>query len=186
MKNKEKRYLPSSGLAFAEETIMSRLSKLAEEGWLLDSFAPLGFWLKRGEPQRLIYSLDMRDVTEDERRDYYDTFWSGGWTPVCSTGNIHIFAAAAGTPPIYSDRETHREKYIPMTRWVGWVALVSILLFGGVLTSELILMSGAEPLLNKDSWAFKVGLGLQGLTLMIGVPCLMMYVAYRWRLWKNR
>lgn len=82
--NKTTRYLPSWGLAFAESYEMGKLSSLSEEGWLLDSFAFLGYKLCKGKGEKLIYSLDYQVLLFEEQEEYFKIFEVGGWTHVCS------------------------------------------------------------------------------------------------------
>ncbi|PFG12405.1 DUF2812 domain-containing protein [Bacillus sp. es.036] len=103
------KYVMSSGLAFSEEKEMAKLSEYARKGWLFEKFAFLGFVLRQGEPQNLIYSLDYQKEPDEE---YFSYFEEAGWTIVCSVGNeMHVFSAAQGTTPIYSDKESTKEKY---------------------------------------------------------------------------
>lgn len=52
----------SEGLAFSEEKDMKKLSDMASKGWLLDSFAVMGYKLRKAEPRNVTYSLDYRAV----------------------------------------------------------------------------------------------------------------------------
>ncbi|MEK4027860.1 DUF2812 domain-containing protein [Pseudobacillus sp. FSL P4-0506] len=105
-KQKDKRYISSGGLAFSEGKDMKKLSKLAKKGWILQSFAPLGYTLRKSNPRHLIYSLDYQDVPKAEMEGYYAIFRAGGWKPVCSAGGMHIFSAVPGMRPIYTGRST--------------------------------------------------------------------------------
>lgn len=103
------KYVPSGGLAFNEEKDLRKLEKYADEGWILDRFAFLGYQLKIAEPRKLQYSLDYQPKADME---YFKLFEVAGWTHVCSAGcEIHIFSASVNTKPIYSDRETIYDKY---------------------------------------------------------------------------
>ncbi|MCY7961628.1 DUF2812 domain-containing protein [Bacillus inaquosorum] len=106
---KQNKYMMSEGLAFSEEKDMKRLSDMASKGWLLDSFAFMGYKLKKAEPRKLIYSIDYHDVESLE--EYTEMFEAAGWEHVCSSHGMHIFSAEPGTSPIYSDQSTMREKY---------------------------------------------------------------------------
>src|SRR5665648_40036 len=77
-KNKTTRYVPSLGLAFAEKKEMEKLSKLAEEGWILDSFAFLGYKLCKRNVEKLIYSVDYNDPPHAEQEEYLQIFREGG------------------------------------------------------------------------------------------------------------
>lgn len=50
---KNTKYVTSGGLAFTEKGDMQKLSKYAKRGWLLESFAPLGYKLRKEIPRIL-------------------------------------------------------------------------------------------------------------------------------------
>ncbi|MGE9754398.1 DUF2812 domain-containing protein [Bacillus inaquosorum] len=108
---KQKKYMMSEGLAFSEEKDMKRLSDMASKGWVLDSFAFMGYKLRKAEPRKLIYSIDYHDVEKESLEEYTEMFEAAGWEHVCSSHGMHIFSAEPGTSPIYSDQSTMREKY---------------------------------------------------------------------------
>ncbi|MFT4398762.1 DUF2812 domain-containing protein [Bacillus sp. SW14] len=108
---KQKKYMMSEGLAFSEEKDMKRLSDMASKGWVLDSFAFMGYKLRKAEPRKLIYSIDYHDVGEESLAEYTEMFEAAGWERVCSSQGMHIFSAEPGTSPIYSDQSTMKEKY---------------------------------------------------------------------------
>ncbi|MEC1791036.1 DUF2812 domain-containing protein [Bacillus vallismortis] len=108
---KQKKYMMSDGLAFSEEKDMKKLSDMASKGWVLDSFAFMGYKLRKAEPRKLIYSIDYHDVGEESLAEYTEMFEAAGWERVCSFHGMHIFSAEPGTSPIYSDQSTMREKY---------------------------------------------------------------------------
>ncbi|MGG3891484.1 DUF2812 domain-containing protein [Metabacillus fastidiosus] len=106
---KQTKYIPSGGLAFYEQKEMKKLSELAKKGWVLESFAFLGYKLRKIESQDIEYSVDYQKNPDD---DYFTYFEAAGWSHICSTGDgIHIFSAPSGTKPIYSDQETTIDKY---------------------------------------------------------------------------
>ncbi|RJE85182.1 DUF2812 domain-containing protein [Paenibacillus sp. 1011MAR3C5] len=117
------KYVYSGGLAFTEASDMKKLSKHARKGWLLESFAPFGYTLRKGEPQNLIYSVDYQ---EDADADYFALFEEAGWKKVCSAGGesaFHIFSAPPGTRPIYTDQDSLIERYERERKMSGKVAL---------------------------------------------------------------
>lgn len=166
-KNKKTRYLLSWGLAFAENEEMEKLGKLAEEGWILESFAFLGYKLRKGKGEKLIYCLDYHVLSLGEQEEYFKIFEAGGWTHVCSQGSIHVFFAKLGTQPIYSDRNTMREKYKrAITSW----RLSTIIL------SLLASLSVVLQLFFDHDLALVNVLGC--LSLILAVPSLMTYMAF--------
>lgn len=106
---KRTKYVPSGGLAFNEDKELRRLEKYAGEGWILESFAFLGYQLRKVEPRKLQYNLDYQPHADKE---YFKLFEDAGWAHVCSAGcEIHIFSATLGINPIYSDKATIFDKY---------------------------------------------------------------------------
>lgn len=176
---KSTKYVGSGGLAFSEERDMEKLSKYAKNGWLLERFAPLGFRLRRGQPQNLVYSVDYQ-VNVDE--DYDLIFEDAGWTRVCSAGgNIHIFRAIEGTPPIYSDKTTTIDKYEREKKIMGTTALPSL-----IATVVFILLG----IMSRNDWlpeiVGNISLFLCMVSLIILVFSGMPYIAYRFKLNKLR
>lgn len=176
---KSTKYVGSGGLAFSEERDMKKLSEYAKKGWILEKFAPLGYWLRRGEPQDLVYSLDYQ-INVDE--DYDLIFKDAGWTRVCSAGgNIHIFRATAGTPPIYTDKTTTIDKYEREKKIMGTTALPSLIaLIVFVLVGRLG-DNGWVPEIVGDISFF-----LSQVSLIVLVFSGMPYIAYRFKLNKLR
>jgi hypothetical protein len=124
MNNKQTRYIPSRGLAFAEEAEMKKLSRLAEQGWVLESFSFLGYKMRRSERRNLIYCLDIRDLQKSDKDEYFEMFRASGWELVCSQDTLHIFSAQPGTTPIYTDSSTNYDKYSRAIRL--WKRLLAI------------------------------------------------------------
>ncbi|MBW7475450.1 DUF2812 domain-containing protein [Paenibacillus oenotherae] len=139
---KQRRYIASGGLAFTENRDMNKLSRLAAKGWLLESFASFGYYVRRGEPQQLVYSVDYNKVEHDELRDYVELFEASGWTKVCSQERIHIFSAPAGTKPIYTDSDTKSEKYKSLVRLMK--PMLAVPLFTVIMFALLIATQSAE------------------------------------------
>ncbi|MCY8068388.1 DUF2812 domain-containing protein [Bacillus haynesii] len=125
---KQIKYMMSEGLAFSEEKDMKKLSEMASKGWMLDSFAFMGYKLKKGEPKNVTYSIDYQDIDEDSFEGYIEMFVAAGWEHVCSRHRMHVFAAPPGTSPIYTDRSTLIEKYKRSEKSVRYVTITLICL----------------------------------------------------------
>lgn len=176
---KNTKYIMSGGLAFAEERDMEKLSKYAEKGWLLERFAPLGFRLRRGQPQNLVYSVDYQ-VNVDEEYDLI--FEDAGWSRVCSAGgNIHIFRATAGTSPIYSDKTTTIDKYEREKKIMGITALPSL-----IACIVFILLQRFSANESLPDIVGKISYYLGGVALIILIFSGLPYLAYRSKLNKLR
>lgn len=167
------RYMSSMGLAFAEEREMKKLGEMAEQGWLLESFAFLGYRLRKGEAQKLQYNLDVHELKPSEQNEYFEMFEAGGWSHVCSQGNLHIFSAPPGTVPIYSDKNTMYEKYnreIGVWRMLAAVFVIFSIVFH-LIYRQIVEAQGITLLSN-------VFLVLATLCFALAVPSLMTFTAF--------
>jgi len=173
---RNKRYLMSGGLAFTEQGDMNKLSRLAARGWLLESFAPLGYTLRKGSPAQLDYCVDYQSVPPHELDGYTELFEAGGWTRVCSLADIHIFSAKKGTEPIYSDRDTNRQKYLRSVKNVQPLLVVPLLTLAPIVL--LVLAHAADA----AAWFLNTLIVLLTVGTALSVPILMTYVASRLRL----
>lgn len=176
---KKTKYVSSGGLAFYEEKEMKKLGEYAKKGWILEEFAPLGYKLRKGEPENIQYSLDYQNGADEE---YFMYFEEAGWSHVCSAGNeIHIFRAPVGTKPIYSDKATIIEKYEREKKQTGKAALPLLL---STITFWLL------NILSSYNWIPEIVgniarlLGLVSLAILIfpGFP----YIAYSFKVNKLR
>lgn len=104
------KYVPSGGLVLSEKKDMKKLSKLAKEGWILESFEKLSYKLRRGKPEDVIYCIDYNEDKE-EIDLYLELFESSEWKHVCSFEAYHFFKASPGTQPIYTDKDSLSLKY---------------------------------------------------------------------------
>ncbi|MCY9375944.1 DUF2812 domain-containing protein [Bacillus sp. T17B1] len=163
---KQKKYMMSDGLAFSEEKDMKRLSDMAGKGWVLDSFAFMGYKLKKAEARKLIYSIDYHGVEEESLAEYIEMFEAAGWEHACSSHGMHIFSAEPGTSPIYSDQSTMREKYKRSEKDVRNVACTL-----SFLTLLSIILHYVTGLSNWVPLAF----------LIVTLPFLMTYAAAKAR-----
>lgn len=169
--NKTTRYIPSWGLAFAENHEMKKLSKLTEEGWFLDSFAFLGYKICKGNGEKIVYSIDYQVLRLEEEGEYFNIFEDGGWTHVCSQGSIHVFSAKPGTQAIYSDTNTIYEKYKrAISSWRLSTVVFSLL--ASVSVVLLLLFDYDVALLKVLGW----------ISITLAVPSLMTYMAFELKL----
>lgn len=116
--SKDRKSFMSGGLAFSEEEDMQKLSDLAKEGWILDSFKNLSYQLKKSEPQDVIYCYDFNNDKED-LQSYFEIFEDSDWEHVCSSDAYHFFKAPVGTAPIYTDEYTRSLKYKNLYKVIG-------------------------------------------------------------------
>lgn len=107
---KDRKFIFCGGLAFTEEMDMKKLSYLAKEGWILDSFKYSSYQLKKSEPEDVIYCVDHNDDKND-LDSYFEIFKDSDWEHICSSDSFHFFKAKTGTAPIYTDSDTLNLKY---------------------------------------------------------------------------
>jgi hypothetical protein len=171
---KKTKYVANDGLAFFEEKEMKKLADYAKKGWILEKFAVLGYHLRKGEPQDIVYSLDYQKEADEE---YFAFFEAAGWSHVCSYGDeIHIFRAPEGTKPIYTDRPTTVEKYERAKVQMGKAALPLFI--------ATILFWVLSSIVPERLGSFFGLLGLISLIILVfpGLP----YLSYQYKLFKLR
>lgn len=119
------------GLAFEPEKDLTRFAEMAAQGKHLAGTAKLGHgWrFAEGEPEDVVFDLAYES---DPAADYLEYFRAAGWTHVLTAGDVHIFKAAPGTPPVHTSAETRREELLrERNRFLGY-SLLALLLFVGV------------------------------------------------------
>ncbi|WP_130859457.1 DUF2812 domain-containing protein [Gracilibacillus phocaeensis] len=168
------KYMPSEGLAFGEEKDMERLSDYAKQGWILTGNQFLGYRLRKGEPQDLIYSVDTQ---QDADEDYFLIFKEAGWTHLYSMGDIHYFSAPSGTKPIYSDKDSLRERFEQDKRFCGKYAVH----FLTIVLGSVLLLALAEYFALPHFISVILAV-IFGMTLIPLVFTSMPYFAYRKKL----
>lgn len=125
---KTTKYIMSEGLAFGEETDMKKPQLKSKEGWHLEKFAFMGYTLKKGEPAEYIYDIDYRKLEDVEQDEYINLFSKSGWTHVLSDHGTHIFRAAPGTKPIFTDMGTIAEKHNNLGKSLLPITTITLLL----------------------------------------------------------
>lgn len=161
---KRKKYLASKGIAFSEDKDLELLRKYAAKGWMVKRFKRIGYELERQNPEDVIFSLDIRKVNDEEKEEYIEMFKMAGWTHVASDYYYtHLFKAAPGTKPIYTDIQSKKEKYIRMRQPLNFIASISFL---SVVISLLVV--------NVSSGIIQIIFGIVGiLSLMVALPMFM-------------
>jgi len=133
----------SSGLAFAEEYDLQRLSQWAAEGWRLAKIEHLWMVLEQAPPEQAIFAIDYQDAPDSE---YFEMCAAAGWQHVTSVEKqIHLFKAASGTAAIFSsaDSTTKYQRAAHMfakpALWSGIGFLVSLLVLFGVVQPWMVM-----------------------------------------------
>lgn len=129
---KEVKYVPSGGLLLSEDKDIKKLSELAKEGWILESFQKLSFKLIKGEPQDIEYCIDYNNE-KDDLDEYLSMFENSEWKHICSYEGYHFFKAPKGARPIYTDQETLTTKYEKQYKIMEKVVIGTIALIVGCL-----------------------------------------------------
>lgn len=115
--SKDRKSFMCGGFAFSEEEDMQKLSDLAKEGWILDSFKYLSYQLKKSEPEDVTYCVDY-NFDKKDLQSYFEIFEDSDWEHVCSHDGYHFFKAPSGTVPIYTDEYTKNLKYMKLYKTV--------------------------------------------------------------------
>ncbi|WP_053362367.1 DUF2812 domain-containing protein [Bacillus sp. FJAT-27251] len=171
---KKTKYMMSDGLAFSEEKDMEKLRKKSLQGWNVKDFKFMGYGLERGEKEDVIYSIDYRSLANDEADEYMEYFSAAGWTHVCSEVNMHLFKAAPDTAPIYSEKDSKKEKYRAGEKLVYGLAAFLILVSFFLLVVNKYAAGTLQTIANIGFIIF----------LAITIPAIMTALAISFRKWR--
>lgn len=174
----DRKYVMIDGMAFSEESDMSKLKKYAKEGWILEDIVGGFFYkLKKDKPKDMDYSLDYQCEADEE---YFSIFLEAGWTRVVSIGNeIHIFSAPEGTKPIYNDSESEVDKYVSIKMQTKKGTIYSLIATIILATLLPISAMAIRPI-------FLVVFSLFIVSIIVFIFNFMPYLAYNYRLNKLR
>lgn len=167
-----------SGFAFNEKGDMKKLQKLAKQGWILEGVCMpiLSYKLKKGEPQNLEYTLDYQSNYDEE---YFSIFKQSGWNLVVTMGDqMHIFSAAEGTKPIYSDSKEQIEQYLPLTKECGKGAVIASL--------TMVLLFSLVNIFDISGWKLKFLTLLSIINMVAFVFTFLPYLGYKYRISKMK
>ncbi|MCQ9331413.1 DUF2812 domain-containing protein [Corynebacterium phoceense] len=126
----------SGGMAFSQDRELETFSRMAARGKRLVGLGALGHgWsFEDAEPEQAIF-----DVAYESKPDsgYFELFDKAGWARVFSHGNMHVFKAAPGTPPVHTTVESQRDELVALRNLFARYAAVAVGVFVilGVLTS---------------------------------------------------
>ncbi|EJR99326.1 DUF2812 domain-containing protein [Bacillus sp. TH22] len=163
----ETKYITSFGIAFSENKDFKKLRKYAAKGWIVKRFKRMGYELEKGNAEDVIFSLDIRELGENDLEEYVEMFELAGWEYVCSSYNMHLFKAKPGTKPIYTDAETKREKIKNVRKPViSTVAISTALLIVSYIVSSM--SSGLLSTIFEIVFMFSI---------VITIPMLMTLIA---------
>ena len=174
MKKKYK-YILNMGLAFDEERLIKRLSKMAKEGWILQKMTLFRYKLVKGQPKDIVYSMDYNKLDKNDT-EYFQLFENSGWQHMCSYGPFHFFSASPGSIPLYTDKENYLNKYTNPRKVYKNTAVISL--------SLIILVAIIQTLLgNKISGTVmeKILLVIGMLSGVLAAPSSMVAIAFHRR-----
>lgn len=171
-----------SGLAFAEEHDLQRLSTWAAEGWRLSRIRGMFMELEQAPPEQAVFAIDYQDKPDQE---YFEMCAAAGWQHVTSIEQqIHLFKAPPGTPAIFSPADS-TTKYQRAARMFAKPALWGSV---GFVVLLILMVRIVWPWLATQSdttlvLAVTIGLGLlmtviATISIFAGLP----WIAYRLRL----
>lgn len=123
----ETKYIASNGIAFSEATDLKILSHYAKEGWIVKRFKTMGYELEKGDAADLIFSIDVRNLNEQDFDEYIEIFDMAGWTYIDSQGDMHLFQSTPGTKPIYTDKQSKKEKQQRMRKDIKPIVVISVI-----------------------------------------------------------
>lgn len=173
--NKKYKYLTNIGYAY-EEKIIKKLSNLSKEGWILESVGPFRYKLVKGECKNYIYSMDYNESKED-LDEYFDIFKSGGWDYVDSYESFHFFRADSGTTPIYTDKESNKNKYEVIRSKSNKTGIIT----GTIMIFIVLLGLSFKEILNSNDLLFILYLIAIVIPTGIMVPSFMVSFTYYFR-----
>lgn len=146
---KKNRYILNMGLAFDEDRVMKKLSRMAKKGWILKEMSLSRYKLVKGEPKEIVYSVDYKELGENDN-EYFELFQSSGWEHMCSYGPYHFFSAPPETVPIYTDKENYLSKYESSKYGYKKAAIISLAMIVVITLIEFLLGNKIEGIIIKN------------------------------------
>lgn len=172
---KKTKYMVSLGLAFSETGDMNRLREKALQGWHLKKLTSFGYLLEKGNSKDVVYTIDYRLLSKEDKLEYFDMFALSGWEHVCSEYNMHIFKAPKGTKPIYSDVETTKDKYSRLINPIQKLTMMCLVTLGVLF---IIKRNASGIIQTLSGWGASV-------SFILLVPLVMTLIAAYFHKWKK-
>ncbi|HIW34096.1 MAG TPA: DUF2812 domain-containing protein [Candidatus Paenibacillus intestinavium] len=170
------KYMMSAGLAFSEQSDLRKLRKKAAKGWIVKHFKFAGYELEKGPAEDVIFSIDYRDLKEEDSQEYFEIFEMSGWNHVCSDAGMHLFRALPDTKPIYSDKESTIDKHVRLGKPIFPIAFICTLV-----TIISYLLSQVDSNVMRSSFEM-----LFLISIVITTPALMTLGAVLFHMWKEK
>lgn len=167
----KKKFVASGGIAFSEKQDLKVLKKFAAKGWIVKRHKGLGYELEKGGPELVDYGIDIRNLADGDKDEYFAMFEFAGWEHVSSSYDTHLFKAPVGTTPIYSDNTSKAEKLLRLRKSIMPVMWLTVCL---TVMSYLamVFFSGTIGQVSKVLFI---------ILIVLMIPCVMMYIALTYR-----
>lgn len=137
---KNKKYMRNDGWDMNEKGMLKKLSKYAQEGWLLDHMGHFHFTLIKGEAKSIKYAMDYRPKEKD-KETYIDIFQGSGWNYVCDDGAFYIFSAPLDAIDIHTDKKPVKQQFQQRMLIVFLVLVLALIITVTGLKMEKSLLS---------------------------------------------
>jgi hypothetical protein len=170
-----------SGLAFAEEYDLQRLSTWAAEGWRLAKIEHMWMVLEQAPPEQAVFAIDYQEAPDPE---YFQMCAAAGWQHVLSVEKqIHLFKAVPGTAAIFSATDSVT-KYQRAAHMVGKPALWSS---AGLVVSLVLLFGMIQPwLLTQPDSMLRVILYVMTAMVIIVFATISIFTVWPWVAYRLR
>lgn len=165
------KYVVSGGIAFSEKKDLEVLKKFAAKGWIVKRYKRMGYELVKQSPELVDYSIDIRNLADEDKDEYFAMFEFAGWEHVCSSYDTHLFKAPVGTTPIYSDNVSKADKLLRLRKTITPAAYIAALL---ALVSYFVMVFAEGTFGEIAKWSFNV-------FVVLLIPCVAMYIALTYR-----
>lgn len=172
---KKYKYILNMGLAFDEERVIKKLSRMAKEGWILKKMTLFRYKLVKGQPKDIVYSMDNKELDKNDD-EYFQLFENSGWQHMCSYDTFHFFSAPPGTVPLYTDKENYLNKYSNYRKIYKTTAAISLSLIMLVTLIQIILGNKIFGTVMDD-----ILLLIDMVSAGLAVPCIMVTIAFHRR-----
>ncbi|MGV8982993.1 DUF2812 domain-containing protein [Clostridium sp.] len=165
---RKNRYILNMGLAFDEDRLMKKLSRMAKEGWILKEMSLSRYKLVKDQPKEIVYSVDYKELSKSDN-EYFELFQRSGWEHMCSYGPYHFFSASPKTVPIYTDKENYLSKYESSKHWYKKAAIISLAMIVVIILIEFLLRSKIERIIIKNIMfvIFLISVGIAAPSVMV-------------------
>lgn len=170
----------SSGLAFAEEYDLQRLTQWAAEGWRVVQIKGMYMILEQASPEQAIFAIDYQDAPDS---DYFEMCAAAGWQHVMSVEQqIHLFKSTPGTAAIFSPADA-TTKYQRAARMFAKPALWSSI---GVAVSLALLFGVVVPWVEMQESILARAVEIVALIIVCVLATISIFTVLPWLSYRMR